>query len=202
MPPTNLTEAFIRRLVYDSKPVFIRDTEVRGLMVAVHKKTKSYKVQRDLWVGKRGRRRKVKTVRHTLGTTQQLTLYDARTRAMQLLIEIKNGVDPNAPAAATGAEVWTVEQMFNEYADDLLFQVYDKAMTPQVLEDAFMFNENVVNFEKYAAFIWAELLVFFDELGMLIVNYLSIDNKRSATRAINAPYMATELDNIIEYSAN
>jgi len=119
MQPTKLTEAFIRRLVYSGKPIVVRDTEVKGLMIAVYKHTKSYKVQRDLWVGDRGRRRKVKTVRHTLGTTQQFTLYDARTRAMQLLIEIKNGIDPNAPAVAMGAEVWTVEQMFNEYADDL-----------------------------------------------------------------------------------
>ncbi len=74
MPPTKLTEAFIRRLVYMDKPIVVRDTTVTGLMIAVHKKTKSYKVQRDLWVGEHGRRRKVKTVRRTLGTTQQLTL--------------------------------------------------------------------------------------------------------------------------------
>lgn len=34
-------------------------------MIAVNKHCKSYKVQRDLWVGQPGRRRKVKTVRHT-----------------------------------------------------------------------------------------------------------------------------------------
>jgi len=119
MPPTKLTEAFIRRLVYDGKPIVVRDTEVRGLMIAVHKKTKSYKVQRDLRVGDHGRRRKVKTVRRTLGTTQELTLDDARTRAMQLLADVKNGIDPNATATAPGAEMWTVAQMFNEYAEDL-----------------------------------------------------------------------------------
>jgi hypothetical protein len=54
-------------------------------MVAVNKSSKSYKVQRDLWTGQRGRRRKVKTVRRTLGTTQELTLDDARTRAMQVI---------------------------------------------------------------------------------------------------------------------
>lgn len=70
MQPTKLTEAFIRRLVCEDKPIVVRDTTVTGLMITVHKHTKSYKVQRDLWVGERGRRRKAKTARHTLGTTQ------------------------------------------------------------------------------------------------------------------------------------
>jgi len=119
MPPTKLTEAFIRRLVYNGKPIFVRDTEVKGLMIAVYKHTKSYKVQRDLWVGDRGRRRKVKTVRRTLGTTDDLKLYEARIQASELLTQIRKGIDPNAPAVAAGAEAWTVERMFSEYADDL-----------------------------------------------------------------------------------
>jgi integrase len=89
-------------------------------MIAVNKDSKSYKVQRDLWVGQRGRRRKAKTVRHTLGTTQELTLDDARTRAMQVIAQIKQGVDPNAPAGTTASSgMWTVQQMFDEYAEDL-----------------------------------------------------------------------------------
>jgi hypothetical protein len=44
-------------------------------------------VQRDLWVSERRRRRKAKTVRHTLGTTQELSLDDAR--AMQVIAQIK-----------------------------------------------------------------------------------------------------------------
>ncbi len=119
MPPTKLTEAFIRRLVYDGKPIVVRDTEVRGLMIAVHKHTKSYKVQRDLWVGEYGRRRKVKTVRRTLGTTDDLKLYEARIKATEVLNEIRRGIDPNATARASGAEAWSVEQMFEEYGNDL-----------------------------------------------------------------------------------
>ena len=111
MQPTKLTEAFIRRLVYEDKPIVVRDTTVTGLMIAVHKRAKSYKVQRDLWVGERGRRRKAKAVRHTLGTTQELTLDDARTRAMQVLADIRNGIDPNAPATAPGAEMWTLSEL-------------------------------------------------------------------------------------------
>ncbi|MDH4037165.1 MAG: tyrosine-type recombinase/integrase [Candidatus Krumholzibacteria bacterium] len=119
MQPTRLTEAFIRQLAYEDKPVVVRDTIVKGLMVAVNKHSKSYKVQRDLWVGQRGRRRKTKTVRHTLGTTLELTLDDARTRAMEVITQIKRGVDPNASDVEPGAETWTVERMFEEYMADL-----------------------------------------------------------------------------------
>jgi integrase len=120
LPPTKLTEAFIRNLTFEDKPYVVRDTIIKGLMIAVNKHGKSYKVQRDLWVGQRGRRRKVKTVRHTLGTTLELTLDEARTRAMEVIAKIKQGVDPNAPDGTTpSADMWTVQQMFDEYAEDL-----------------------------------------------------------------------------------
>jgi len=66
-------------------------------MIPVNKQSKSYKVQRNLWVGVRGRRRKAKTVRHTLGTTVELSPDDARTRAMEVIAQIKQGNDPDAP---------------------------------------------------------------------------------------------------------
>ncbi|MFB3092285.1 MAG: Arm DNA-binding domain-containing protein, partial [Dehalococcoidia bacterium] len=118
--PTKLTEAFIRNLTCEDKPFLVRDTMIKGLMIAVNKHSKSYKVQRDLWVGQRGRRRKAKTVRHTLGTTHELKLDDARTHAMEIIAQIKQGVDPNTPTGATSrAEMWTVQRMFDEYAEDL-----------------------------------------------------------------------------------
>jgi len=120
--PTKLTEAFIKGLRYDNKrekPVIVRDSAIRGLMVVANKGTTSFKVQHDLWTGERGRRRKEKTVRCTLGTTEELSLDEARTLAMQVLAQIKQGVDPNAPAAGPGAAAWTVEKMFEEYVEDL-----------------------------------------------------------------------------------
>lgn len=115
MQPTKLTEAFVRNLKCGDEPFHVRDTVVKGLMVAVNKTNKTYKVQRDLWVGEqRGRRRKVKTVRHTLGTVQELSLEDARDRAGEIIREIKRGIDPNA-APTPGAEVWTAGKMFEEY---------------------------------------------------------------------------------------
>lgn len=69
--PRKLTEGFVQSLPIGA-PFVVRDTKVTGLMVAVNKHSKSYKVQRDLWEGERGRRTLVKTVRHTLGTTDEL----------------------------------------------------------------------------------------------------------------------------------
>ena len=117
--PTKLTEAYIKGLPFDGSAYVVRDTKITGLMVAVNKTSKSYKVQRDLWDGQRGRRRLVKTVRHTLGTTDELTLDDARIKAGDVIRMIKRGVDPNAPYAEQKAEGWTIAIMFDEYAADM-----------------------------------------------------------------------------------
>ena len=117
--PRKLTEGFVQSLPLGA-PTIVRDTKVTGLMVAVNKHSKSYKVQRDLWEGQRGRRTLIKTVRHTLGTTEELTLEQARTKAEDIIRLIKRGVDPNAPLAEQQkAEGWTVDMLFDEYAADL-----------------------------------------------------------------------------------
>ena len=118
-PPRRLTENFIKKLTFDGQAFAVRDTAVTGLMVAVNKGSKSYKVQRDLWRGRLGRRRLVKTVRHTLGTTDELTLDEARTRAQEVIAQIKRGIDPNASGATPGAEVWTVSALWDEYEADM-----------------------------------------------------------------------------------
>lgn len=116
--PQRLTEAFIKALPL-GEPFVVRDTKVTGLMVAVNKHSKTYKIQRDLWQGQRGRRTLVKTVRHTLGPTDELTLEQARHKADDVLRLIKRGIDPNAPEAARPAEGWTVGTLFDEYTVDL-----------------------------------------------------------------------------------
>lgn len=116
--PTRLTEAFVQKLQYKEKLAVIRDTKVTGLMLVVNKCSKSYKIQRDLWAGHRGRRRLVKTVRYTLGTTDELTLDEARTRAEEMLTQIKRGIDPNAKPTIA-AERWTVEKLYEEYGHDM-----------------------------------------------------------------------------------
>lgn len=119
--PERLTEARVRSLAYEGKPAVVRDAKVTGLLVAVNKGSKSYKVQRDLWQGPRGRKVLIKTVRHTLGGTEEMTLDDARSRALAVLDQIKRGIDPNAPPpdAADDAGTWTVRRMFEEYGADM-----------------------------------------------------------------------------------
>jgi integrase len=116
--PERLTEARVKALAYEGKPTVVRDTKVTGLLVAVNKTGKSYKVQRDLWVGPRGRKVLVKTVRHTLGGTEEMTLDEARSRALAVLDQIKRGIDPNAPPSVD-AGGWTVRRMFEEYGADM-----------------------------------------------------------------------------------
>ncbi len=120
--PERLTEARVRALAYAGKPAVVRDERVTGLLVAVNKTGKSYKVQRDLWQGQRGRKVLVKTVRHTLGGTEEMTLDDARSRALVVLDQIKRGIDPNAPApeGIDDAGGWTVRRMLEEYGADML----------------------------------------------------------------------------------
>ena len=119
--PEKLTEAKIKALAYEGKPAIVRDAKVTGLLVAVNKTGKSYKVQRDLWVGPRGRKVLVKTVRHTLGGTEEMTLDDARSKATAMLDLIKRGIDPNAPPPEPSADAggWTVRRMYEEYGADM-----------------------------------------------------------------------------------
>ncbi|MBW7057848.1 integrase family protein [Paracoccus bogoriensis] len=116
--PERLTEARVKALAYTGKTQYIRDTKATGLILAVNKTSKTYKVQRDLWQGQRGRRRLVKTVRLTLGSTDELTLEDARLRAQEVISQIKRGIDPNAPGSSE-AGTWTVQRLFDEYARDM-----------------------------------------------------------------------------------
>lgn len=117
--PRRLTEGYIKSLTYNSRAFAVRDTAVKGLLVDINKLSKSYKVQKELWVGERGRRRLAKTVRKTLGTTDELSLDDARTRALALIADIKRGKDPHGKYAAVDAASWTVERMFQEYVADM-----------------------------------------------------------------------------------
>ena len=118
MAVKRLTQKLIDAQRYEGKTVFIRDTKTPGLILAVNKNSMSWKVQADLWQ----HRRLVKTVRHTMGTTQELTLDAARARAQEVLAQIRCGVDPNAPNAPLdpGAIAnWTVGQLWDAYEQDL-----------------------------------------------------------------------------------
>lgn len=117
--PTRLTERFIKDLPLNGSAYVVRDTKVTGLLLAVNKTSKSYKVQRDLWRGQRGRRQLIKTVRHTLGTIDELSLDQARLKAEDVIRQIRLGIDPNEPLAEQKAEGWSVDILFDEYAADM-----------------------------------------------------------------------------------
>lgn len=112
-----LTDARIRDAKYKGRSVQLRDSTLPGFFVDVNKNSKSYKVQADLYVGERGRRRLVRTVRKTLGRVGEVALDDARVRAMGLLADIKRGVDPAKQTIR--AEGWTVGQLWDEYEADM-----------------------------------------------------------------------------------
>ncbi|MDR4501164.1 MAG: integrase family protein [Nitrospirales bacterium] len=98
-----LTEALVRALPFGGKAV--RDSEVKGLMVLCHKRSKSYAIQGDIWRNKR----KVKCVRITLGRTDRMSLREARSSARQLMAAISRGEDPTAPLRSTAltlADAW------------------------------------------------------------------------------------------------
>ncbi len=87
-----------------------RDTGVTGLIIAVNKTSKTWKVQRDMWRGKR-----CKTIRHTLGTTDELSLNDARARAQEIIAQIRRGIDPNAATPAPPVGQMTVGELWDAY---------------------------------------------------------------------------------------
>ena len=56
--PRRLTECFINSLPVDGRTTHnVRYTKMTGLIVSINKRSKTYKVQRDLWRGDRGQRR-------------------------------------------------------------------------------------------------------------------------------------------------
>jgi integrase len=113
MPVQRLTQKDVDDLSRGGQPRLIRDTQVKGLMVAVGRTGASYKIQADLYQD----RKLVGTRARVLGSTTDLKLKEAQRQARALLDEIKRGVDINAtatPEAASG--VATVEQMFVAYA--------------------------------------------------------------------------------------
>jgi hypothetical protein len=83
---------------------------VRKLRVGVNERSKSYKAQRDI----DGR-----TARVTLGTTDNLSLDGLKTRAMEAIWELRQGIHPNGKRAPVAAKGWRMAEAFEQYAADL-----------------------------------------------------------------------------------
>jgi integrase len=117
--PSKLTQRFVDSLKFAGKEFAVRDTQIPGFLVGVNRRSKSFKVQADLWEGHRGSRRLVKTCRVTIGRVGELSVEEARAKALGVLAQIKAGIDPNAPPAPAPAPAWTVGEAFARYAEDL-----------------------------------------------------------------------------------
>lgn len=114
MTVKNLTQKSVNAERWTGQTRFVRDKQVKGLILAINKTSKTWKVQRDLWRGKT-----VKTVRHTLGSTEELALKEARERAQEVIAQIKKGIDPNEPEPAAdlrpGVGTMTLGELWDAY---------------------------------------------------------------------------------------
>jgi len=123
-----LTEKKIKGYVWHGEAKTYRDGKVPGFFISINKTCKSYKLQADLWQGAIGRRKLVRTVRHTIGTTETHSLSDARNIASECLSKIKRGVDPfpqknknrgTLPSVNGDPVGWTVDELMLGYAEVL-----------------------------------------------------------------------------------
>ena len=94
----------------------VRDTELKGFVVIVNKRSASWAVQRDLWQGPRGRRTLVRSIRHTIGRVGIMPLREARERALEAIHLIQQGIDPNE--SPTNEEI-TLGEQWHEYEASL-----------------------------------------------------------------------------------
>ncbi|MBN9276317.1 MAG: integrase family protein [Hyphomicrobium sp.] len=120
--PTRLNKKIVEALPAvgpKGKPYLVRDTVVRGLILAVNRQSKTWKVQRDLY--RNGKL--IKTVRTSIGDWPDMDIESARTKAQEIIALVKRGIDPNAPVVVAplrdAVPSWTVERLYDEYAADL-----------------------------------------------------------------------------------
>ncbi|MGE3302828.1 MAG: integrase arm-type DNA-binding domain-containing protein [Hyphomonadaceae bacterium] len=91
MASVNLTEARVDALAFAGKREFVWDKHTRGLAVVLNEGAKTYVIQGAI----RSNGRHVRTVRMKLARTSDMSLRDARTRASELMAQIRSGVDPS-----------------------------------------------------------------------------------------------------------
>lgn len=133
LQPRKLTEANVRGLPPSpGRGYVVRDTELKGFIVIVNKKSSSWAVQRDLWQGPRGRRRFVRSVRHTIGRVGNIPLRVAREMALEAIHQIQQGIDPNQPDVTT---TLTLEDLWKEYEENL----HARGRAPRSIAD-FVYN--------------------------------------------------------------
>ena len=109
-----LTQQFVDGLAWDGTRRFIRDEDVKGLVLVVNRGGSSFVVQRDLWRGPRGRRRLLGTRRVLIGRTNAVSLKEARDRARGVIARMLAGEEPNAAQPTGGV---TLRQALASFLD-------------------------------------------------------------------------------------
>ena len=124
-----LTEAIVRDLPSaDGRQYVVRDPELKGFLVVVGKKSKSWAVQRDLWRGSRGNRRLIRSVRYTIGRVGIVPLRVAREKALEAISLIQQGIDPNHQEPE---RILTLREGWSDYIAEL----HTKNRSPRTIAD-------------------------------------------------------------------
>lgn len=112
----NLNEKFVGSLKFEGKAKDYRDIKIKGLIVTVNKYSKTYKWQREVRIRDASGQTQIKTLRRSIGTTDTLTLAEARVIAAQqmadahkILQEEARLKDPESPSS------WTISDMYHAH---------------------------------------------------------------------------------------
>jgi hypothetical protein len=91
---------------------------------------------------------------------------------------------------------------FGHASEGVLFQVYEPPALPLVAHPAFLWKggTNVACFDRYSAYVLAEILVFMDALGRELANHLGwgIDGLNQAMLAGNLSPLVSALEDLRE----
>ncbi|MBD3771437.1 MAG: tyrosine-type recombinase/integrase [Rhodobacterales bacterium] len=113
MPAIRLTQKHVDSARWAGRTEYIRDAHTTGLILTINKESVVWKVQCDRRDGPR-----VRTLKRTLGTREELPLAAARVRAGAVLSELREG--PLPPVGAQSAEqpgpaAWTLQRAWDAY---------------------------------------------------------------------------------------
>lgn len=114
-----LTETSLKSKHWHGKTFQVRDTVLPGFFAEVNKTNTALKIQVDLWVGDPGRKKLVRTIRHTIGHLGSISVAEARLIASELISKIKLGIDP-FDAKPIPTYQWTHRELIERYIDECI----------------------------------------------------------------------------------
>jgi hypothetical protein len=90
--------------------------------------------------------------------------------------------------------------VFGRVAERRTFQVFDPTLSPLILDSRLLAVEGhqIVDLNRYLAYVWAEVNVYLDSLGVLAAEHLQTEITGGMTWATTATYLMTEIDDLID----